>query len=227
MVPANRRLSLKMINPAQIVFPNQNKLLNVQASLVPTPMKTVQLLFLALSTFTFTGCAGYHPGASKPHQLAAVKKLAIPAFKNDTLEPRIEALLTDAVIKKLQNDGGYKIVSVSEADAVLKGTITDVTRRQFRAQRENTLVTSEILVGLVVKFTIEAINPEIIAANKVAKPTEEGVEEKTSNTIFTGQTRSNSNIVVNANYQLSVRQALADSAERLSNDLVGQITVGW
>ena len=190
-------------------------------------MKTAYLFLLVISIFTFTGCAGYQLGASKPHQMAAVKKLAVPTFKNETLEPRMEVLLTNAVIKKLQMDGGYKIVPVSEADAVLRGTITEITRHQFRAQRENTLVTSEILVGLVVKFTVEAGSPEILAASKVVTPAQEGVEVKATNTIYSGQTKNSSNIVVNPNYQLSVRQALADASERLSNDIVGQLTVGW
>lgn len=194
-------------------------------------MKPASLLILAVAILTFTGCAGYHAGASKPHELAVVKKLAVPNFKNDTLEPRIEVLVTDAVIKKLQMDGGYKIVPVSEADAVLKGTITEITRHQFRAQRENTLVTSEILVGLIVKYTVEANNPEILAASKPLTPEKQTAsassDMKTSNTIYAGQTHSSSNIVVNPNYQLSIRQALADAAERLSGELVGQLTVGW
>ncbi len=195
-------------------------------------MKSLPLFLLAAALLTFTGCAGYHTGASKPHQLAAVKKLAVPTFKNDTLEPRIEVLITDAVIKKLQMDGGYRIVPVSEADAVLIGTVTEITRHQFRSQRDNTLVTSEILVGLVVKYTVEASNPEILAAANLPPPapgadTSTAAAAKTSNTILSGQTRDASNIVVNPNYQLSIRQALADAAERLSGDLAGQLTVGW
>jgi hypothetical protein len=190
-------------------------------------MKTAHFFLLAISLFTFTACAGYHPGASKPHQLAAVKKLAVPTFKNDTLEPRIEVLVTNAVIKKLQMDGGYKIVPVSEADAVLKGTITQITRHQFRSARADTLVTTEILVGLITKFTVEAINPDIIAAAKPVNPVPDGAEVKISNIIFAGQTNDASNIVVNPNLQLSIRQALADAAERMSGDLVGQLTLGW
>lgn len=190
-------------------------------------MKPAHLYLLAISLFTFTGCAGYRPGASKPHQLAAVKKLAVPTFKNDTLEPRIEVLVTEAVIKKLQMDGGYKIVPVSEADAVLRGTITELTRHQFRAARADTLVTTEILVGLIAKFTVEATHPDILAAAQSAKPAQDGAEVKVSNTIYSGQTRNSSNIVVNPNYQLSIRQAMADAAERMSGELVGQLTVGW
>lgn len=190
-------------------------------------MKPAPLFLLATTLLTFTGCAGYHPGASKPHELAAVKKLAVPTFKNDTLQPRIEVLVTDAVIKKLQTDGGYKIVPVSEADAVLRGTVTDITRHQFRAARADTLVTTEILVGLVVKFTVEAATPEILAASKPALAVPDTTPGKASNNLLSGQTRDSSNIVVNPNYQLSIRQALADAAERMSGDLVGQLTVGW
>ncbi len=194
-------------------------------------MKLSQLFLLATALLTFTGCAGYHAGASKPHELAAVKKLAVPAFKNDTLQPRIEALVTDAVIKKLQMDGGYKIVPISEADAVLRGTITDITRHQFRAARVDTLVTTEVLVGMIVKYTIEATNPDILAASKASKPdsavSPAVADKKDTNTIFKGQTRDTSNIVVNPNYQLSIHQALADAAERMSGDLAGQLTVGW
>ncbi len=194
-------------------------------------MKTAHFFLLAISLFAFTACAGYHPGASKPHQLAAIKKLAVPTFKNDTLEPRIEVLVTNAVIKKLQMDGGYKIVPVSEADAVLKGTVTEITRHQFRSARADTLVTTEILVGLITKFTVEATNPDILAAVKPATPAPApapaGAVVKISNVVYAGQTHDASNIVVNPNLQLSIRQALADAAERMSGDLVGQLTVGW
>ncbi|MEI6535430.1 MAG: LPS assembly lipoprotein LptE [Verrucomicrobiaceae bacterium] len=193
-------------------------------------MKPVTSFLLAATLVIFTGCAGYHPGASKPHQLAAVRKLAVPTFKNDTLEPRIEVLVTDAVIKKLQMDGSFKIVPVSEADAVLKGTITDITRRQMRARREDTLVTSEILVGLIVKFSVEATSPEILAASRPAPAVSAATPPanvKLSNVIFSGTTRDSSNIVVVPDYQLSVRQALADAAERFSSDIVSQLTVGW
>ena len=137
-------------------------------------------------------------------------------------------LVTDAVIKKLQMDGGYKIVPVSEADAVLRGTITEVSRRQFRASRVDTLVTTEILVGLVVKYTVDANTAELLATiPPPAVPVVPGAEVKISKTLLAGQTRDASNIVVNPNYQLSIRQALADAAERLSGDIAGQLTVGW
>src|SRR4029079_9752709 len=88
-------------------------------------MKPASLFFLAASLLILPGCAGYHTGVNKPKQLVNVTKLAVPTFKNETLQPRLEVLVTDAVIKHLQIQGTYKIVAVDEADAVLHGTIED------------------------------------------------------------------------------------------------------
>lgn len=159
-----------------------------------------------LALALLTGCSGYQLGSSRPTQLANVKKLAVPTFKNDTLEPRLEVLTTNAIIKKLQLDGAYEIVPVSEADAVLKGTISTIERSQFRSARNNTLRTSELLMRLVVNYT---------------------VEDNTGATLRTGSVRGASNIMLDANQQMAERQGLADAAERLSSTLVSQISEGW
>jgi lipopolysaccharide assembly LptE-like protein len=169
-------------------------------------MKFVQTASLATVMLALAGCAGYHVGADKPHQMANVKKLAIPTFKNDTLEPNLEVLVTNAVIKKFQVDGVYKITSVADADAVLRGDIIAITRRQFRSDLNNNLVTTEIQDGLIVKYTIED-------KNKVA--------------LLAGQERDQSNLAVAPDYQTTERQALADAAERLSFSMASDITTGW
>src|SRR6186713_256145 len=117
-------------------------------------MKKPALLLTLPALLLLANCAGYQLGASKPHQMANVTKLAVPTFKNDTLEPRLEVLVTNALIKKLQMDGAYQIVPRAEADAVLEATIEDIERSQFRSVRSNTLRSSEILERLIVKYTI-------------------------------------------------------------------------
>jgi hypothetical protein len=169
-------------------------------------MKLIQTASAALCLFLFNGCAGYHVGADKPHQMAAIKKLAIPTFKNETLEPRVDVLVTNACIKKIQNDGAYKITSVADADAVLKGTITDITRRQFRSSLTNNLVTTEIAVGFLIKYQIVDKNGTVLMA---------------------GQEKDQSNLALDPDFQITERQALADAAERLSFSLASDITTGW
>ena len=169
-------------------------------------MKKLYAFVLPLLLATIPSCAGYHAGVSKPHQLKDVVKLAVPTFKNDTLEPRLEVLLTNALIKKLQASGAYKIVKRDDADAVLKGSIETIDRHQFRAVRNNTLRTAEILVRLRVKYEVTG---------------SEGTK------LLVGQKVGQSNIVLDPNFQLTERQALADAAERLAIDLDSELSEGW
>lgn len=169
-------------------------------------MKKLYAFVLPLLIAALSSCAGYHAGVSKPHQMKDVVKLAIPTFKNDTLEPRLEVLVTNAIIKKIQANGSYKIVKREEADAVLTGTIEDINRQQFRAVRNNTLRTAELLVRLRLKYDIKSSS---------------GVA------LLTGQKMGQSNIVLDPNFQLTERQATADAAERLAIDLASEISEGW
>jgi hypothetical protein len=169
-------------------------------------MKKLVLLLTLSALAVLTNCAGYQLGASKPRQMANVTKLAVPTFVNDTLEPRLEVLVTNALIKKLQMDGAYQIVPRSEADAVLYGTIEDIERSQFRSVRSNTLRSSEILNRLMVKYKIE---------------------DAAGTEIYRGQERAWSNIVLDPSVQITERQGLADAAERLGIALASRISEGW
>jgi len=169
-------------------------------------MKKASLFLAAIALFSLAGCAGYRPGVNKPKQMAAVTKLAVPTFKNDTLQPRLEVLVTDAVIKQLQIAGTYKIVPVNEADAVVHGVIEDITSRQFRAQRNNTIKTSQLLVGLVVKYE---------------------VKDPSGNVLLTGKPQSVSTLILDPNFQVTKQQALADATSRLSEAMSIEITEGW
>lgn len=172
-------------------------------------MKKFQVLpvLLCLSAMLIlNSCAGYQLGSSKPAKLANVNKLAIPTFKNDTLEPRLEVLTTNALIKKVQMDGAYQVVPRDEADAVLVCTIQNIRRNPFRTARFNTLRTSELQMQILVQYKVEDLN---------------------GTALLSGVAVGTSNIVVDPNAQLSERQALADAAEKLSTDLASAISEGW
>ena len=162
------------------------------------------LLFAALASLT--GCAGYHPGTTKPAKLAGIQKLAIPTFENKTLVPRLEVLTTNAVIKKIQATGAYQIVDREHADAVLVGEIWDIQRSQFRAVTSNTLQTSEIMARLRLNYY---------------------VIDKQGVKLIVGQRIGYSNIVLDPSYQITELQVLANAAERLGNEMASEITEGW
>ena len=60
-------------------------------------------------------------------------------------------LVTDTVIKQLQQDGTYQITNGDKADATLTGEISRITRAPARSVRGNVLATTEFALWLVGK----------------------------------------------------------------------------
>ena len=75
--------------------------------------------------------------ASKAVYLRDVHTIAVPTFKNHTLVPRIEVLVTDTVIKQFQQDGTFQIASDDKADATLSGEVSLISRIPARSVRGN------------------------------------------------------------------------------------------
>lgn len=169
-------------------------------------MKSWLPLFLALASLLIPACSGYQLGGTKPQRLSHITKLHVPTFENETLEPRLAVLVTNAVIKQLQMDGSYEIVSADEAEGVLKARISDVDRSQWRSVRTNTLRTRELLVRLRIDFRIV---------------------DGSATSIHTGRVSGESYVVLDPNFQTSEKQALSEAAERMSLALVNDITDGW
>ena len=162
---------------------------------------------LPLVVLTLTGCAGYQLGGAKPTHLAGVTRIAVPTFENLTLEPRLGSLTTNAVIKQIQADGSYQVVSRDQADAVLEAQVSDVDRSQFRAVRNNVLRTSQLLVRLRVNYKL--------------------VSQADGTVLHRGQVWGESYIVLDPNFQLSEQQALEDAAQRLALTLTSDLADGW
>ena len=75
-------------------------------------MKTRLAFFLAVA-LALAGC-GYKLGEIRPTTMRSVRSLAVPTFKNNTFESRIEVLFADTLIKKLQQDGTYRVVNTEK-----------------------------------------------------------------------------------------------------------------
>ena len=164
------------------------------------PLATV--FCLALS-----GCLGYHVGPVKPYYLRDVHSIAVPTFKNRTLVPRIEVLVTDTVIKQLQQDGTFQIENGDKADATLAGEVSRIVRAPARSVRGNVLATTEFALTLSVKYSLTGKNGEQLAA----------ANEAVGTTSF----------FVSSDVTTDERQALPLATEDLATRLVSQISEGW
>jgi outer membrane lipopolysaccharide assembly protein LptE/RlpB len=154
-----------------------------------------------------TGCLGYHLGPVKPNVLRDVHAIAVPTFENKTLLPRIEVLITDSVIKQLQQDGTYRIANENNADAILKAEVTDISRTPARSLRGNVLRTTEFNLTMHVKYKLET------SSGTVLMPSTEVV--------------GTTSFFVQADVTTDERQALPLAAEELATHLVTQLSEGW
>ena len=153
------------------------------------------------------GCLGYHVGPVKPYYLRDVHSIAVPTFKNRTLVPRIEVLVTDTVIKQLQQDGTFQIENGNKADATLNGEVFRIVRAPARSVRGNVLATTEFALTLSVKYTLTGKNGEQLV----------GGNEAVGTTSF----------FVSSDVTTDERQALPLATEDLATRLVSQISEGW
>jgi hypothetical protein len=168
----------------------------------------VKNLFAAITIcFCFGSCLGYHIGPVKPYYLQEVHTIAVPTFKNQTLMPRIEVLVTGTVIKQFQQDGTFRIGNEDNADAVLKGEISRISRSPARSVRGNVLATTEFNLAMRVKYRLVGRD------GKALGPPGEAVG---TTSFFVG-----SDVVTDE------RQALPLATEVLATRLVSQLSEGW
>jgi len=168
----------------------------------------VKVIFTAaLACFSLTGCLGYHIGPVKPYYLRDVHTIAVPTFKNHTLLPHIEVLVTDTVIKQLQQDGTFQIAKGEDADATLRAEIIRINRLPARSVRGNVLRTVEFNLAMSVRYTVIGQDGTQLV----------GSAEATGATTF----------FVSADPATDERQALPLATENLATRLVAQLSEGW
>ena len=107
------------------------------------------------AVFGLAGCAGYTIGPAKPAYLRDIHAIAVPTFKNSTLHPRIEVLVTSTVIKQFQQDGTFRIVERRRRRCHLERRRSlDVGRSPARSVRGNVLATTEFDLSMRVRYSL-------------------------------------------------------------------------
>jgi len=83
----------------------------------------ILLLSLSLSCFLWvTGC-GYQMVGKETHVPPDLNSIAIPTFKNQTVEPGIEIPFTQAFLREFIQDRRVNVVGRAEASSVLEGVV--------------------------------------------------------------------------------------------------------
>ncbi len=168
-------------------------------------MKT-RLAFLLTIAITLAGC-GYHLGEIRPTTMRSVRTLAVPTFKNNTFESRIEVLFADTLVKKLQQDGTYRIVDTNQADAVVYCVIEKIDRGALRSVQNNVLATSEFRLTVTARYEV--------------------VDIGTGRVLMEGQVAGNTSFFSGNDLQTLERQGLSNAAADLAENLTTRLTEGW
>lgn len=172
-----------------------------------------------LVSVLLSGCLGYHIGPAKPYYLRDIHSISVPTFKNNTLTPRIEALVTGTVIKQFQQDGTFRIAGDETADATLKAEILRISRAPARSVRGNVLLTAEFSLVMRVKYTLVSRDGRTLAGP---------VEVAGATSFFVGSSHQTTpGFPRTADVITDERQALPLAAEELATQLVSQLSEGW
>ena len=177
-------------------------------------MKKIKLLnhlnsivLITVLVFTLTSCVGYRLGNNKPNKFKAIKSLSVPIIGSDVIQPKLQTILTNSIIRSIQEQGSYQIRREKNSDASLIAKIKKIDRKQLRANRENVLETTEMEFSIDLEYKI--IN------NNTGEIIEKG--------IATGKSTS----YLNANFQLTESRSLRSAAEKVAITLTSKLSEGY
>ncbi|MCX5799824.1 MAG: LptE family protein [Candidatus Eisenbacteria bacterium] len=101
-----------------------------------------------LASLAHLSC-GYTASANLPGH---IKTVAIPLFKNETLEYGIEEEITKAVIEKFVSDNRLRVVGEKEASSLLLGTVRSYKNSVFSYSSGEVAQEYEVTIRVSVEF---------------------------------------------------------------------------
>ena len=165
------------------------------------------LIILIFVTTLLSSCSSYRLGNNKPVKYKNIESIAVPIVQSDVLKPKLQSLVTNAIIRSIQEKGAFKIAKEKNSDATLNIKIINIDRKQLRASRENVLRTTEM------EFIIEIEYRVLNNLNGV--------------TIERGNVKAKSSSYLNPNFQLTENHSLRDAAEKLAISLANKLSEGY
>ena len=117
-------------------------------------LSALRALGLAGLLTLLPGCTSYRLGPTAAFP-AGQHSIQIGSISNRTNEPRLIEALNNALRKRLQQDGTYKLDTRGESDVVLTGVITRFDRSVLSFQPADILTARDYALGLSAKLTVK------------------------------------------------------------------------
>jgi hypothetical protein len=169
---------------------------------------TFSIGLLLLVTLALGGCAGYRVGDVSGRNLQGVRSVYVPVVRNTSLEPDLQMTVTNAVIRRFNDDGTLTVNQNANADSELDIVVTNVQRTSVRSSTSDILIAAEY--QLQIQATVTYVN------RRLGRKVFENISVSGSTNFFT-----------QSDIQEGERQALPLAAADLANNTVKLITEGW
>lgn len=118
-------------------------------------MKKIVIALLTTIMLLTAGCGIYSFSSGGK---SMIETIAIAQFENKTIESGLSGRMTDLVVDAFITDGGLKVVSESDADAVLEGILSDYKREPYTFDELDNV--SQYVVKLVFDVRLRKENSE-------------------------------------------------------------------
>ena len=116
-------------------------------------MRALNFFISCLAAVMLTSCASYHLG-SVNGLVAGEKSITILPFNNQTLQPRLGAVLTQSLRERLQTDGTYRLATRGDGDMVITGVIKNYQREGFGYLSTDVATPGSYRDSVVVRVTV-------------------------------------------------------------------------
>lgn len=118
-------------------------------------MNLRNLLPCVLTGIALSSC-GYHLGGMKPAKMEDMHTFCVEMFENNTVQPSVGVYMTTAVTNAMQSDGTYRLAPRNEADFIVKGSVSHISRESLTTSTKDSYISTQI--GVTVHVQYELLN---------------------------------------------------------------------
>lgn len=151
------------------------------------------------------GCAGYHLGPVNG-ETAGAKTVEIQPFNNQTLQPRFNDDLTQALREQFQKDGTFRLVTSSPGDLEISGVIRHYERESLGYLNADSSTTQNFRVAATVHVIVR--------------------DRATGKVVLDRDMKGHTLVNVGPDFASSERQALPLLAEDIAKNIVALVAEG-
>jgi hypothetical protein len=116
-------------------------------------MRALKKFLPCLAALVLAGCGGYHLGPVNG-QTAGARTVQIQPFNNQTLQPRLNDDLTQALREQFQKDGTFSLATSNPGDLEISGVIRNYNREGLGYLNADSSTTQNYRVAAIVHVIV-------------------------------------------------------------------------